>query len=105
MNTSLIRNETASVSQQLVKLYKAEKIILFGSAVKNPELANDLDFLILKSNVPNQGLERMRQVRNLITKKLAADFLVLTPLEFEQRKSLNDPFILNIINNGRVLYG
>ena len=105
MIASLIRDEAASVSQQLVKLYKAEKIILFGSAVKNPELANDLDFLILKSDVPDQGLERMHQVRSLITKKLAADFLILTPLEFEQRKRLNDPFILNIINTGRVLYG
>lgn len=105
MTATLIHDETTSVSQQLVKLYKAEKVILFGSAVKNPELANDLDFLILKSDVPSQGLERMRQVRSLITKKLAADFLVLTPLEFEQRKRLNDPFILNIVNNGKVLYG
>lgn len=105
MTASLIHDEMASVSQQLVELYKAEKVILFGSAVENPKSANDLDFLILKSNVPAQGLERMRQVRNLITKKMAADFLILTPSEFEQRKKLNDPFILNIVNNGRVLYG
>lgn len=105
MTANLIHDEAASVSQQLVNLYQAEKVILFGSAVKTPELANDLDFLVLKSDIPSQGLERMRQVRNLITKRFAADFLILTPLEFEQRKKLNDPFILNIINNGKVLYG
>jgi len=34
----------------------------------------------------------------------AIDILVYTPEQIERRKKINDPFILKIINEGKLLY-
>ncbi|MBI2326387.1 hypothetical protein HYU91_03300 [Candidatus Collierbacteria bacterium] len=105
MSPLVIQNEILDISRQLTGIYGAEKVILFGSAASNPQVANDLDFLIIKTDVPVSGLDRMRQVRNMIKKTVAADFIILTPGELEDRVRLGDPFILQITNFGKTLYG
>lgn len=105
MSSDVIQKEIQDISKQLANVYGAEKVIIFGSVVSNPQAANDLDFLIIKSDVPVSGLERMRQVRNMIKKTVAADFFVLTPGELEDRLKLGDPFILQITSSGKTLYG
>ncbi len=66
---------------------------------------NDLDFLIIKEDVPFYGIDRMRELDNLIDRNMAADMLVYRPNEFEERIKLGDPFIETINKEGRVLYG
>jgi hypothetical protein len=41
----------------------------------------------------------------LIDRNIAADMLVYRPDEFEKRVKLGDPFIKNILKEGKVLYG
>lgn len=105
MSPTVIQKEIQDISRQLTSVYGAEKVILFGSGASNPQIANDLDFLIIKTDVPVSGLERMRQVRNMIKKTVAADFIILTPDELKEGVRSGDPFILQITDSGKVLYG
>jgi len=101
-----IIQEIESIVKQLIHKYGPSKIILFGSAARGEfDNINDLDFLILKEDVPSRGLDRMRQLDDLIDRTMAADMLVYRPEEFEYRVKVGDPFIKKILSEGRVLYG
>ena len=101
-----IIQEIENIVEQLIHKYGPLKIILFGSAARGEyDKVNDLDFLVLKQEVPSRGLDRMRELDDLIDRKMAVDMLVYRPDEFEQRLNLGDPFIKTILSEGRVLYG
>ena len=103
---SEFEKEIESITNQLIEKYDPEKIILFGSVARGEyDEANDLDFLIIKQDVPFYGIDRMRELDELIERNIAADMLVYRPDEFEDRVRLGDPFIKNIMKEGRVLYG
>jgi len=42
--------------------------------------------------------------RILIDREVPVDILVFTPGETAKRKRLNDPFILDILNSGKLVY-
>jgi predicted nucleotidyltransferase len=106
MNEIEINEEIQYIAEQIIKKYKPLKIILFGSAGRGDfDNINDLDFLIIKKDVPLYGIDRMRELDNLIDRNMAADMLVYRPKEFEERIKLGDPFIETINKEGRVLYG
>jgi len=101
-----ITEEIESITKQMVHRYHPLKVILFGSAVrKEPGAVHDLDFLVIKDDVPHTGLERMRELDELIDRNIAADMLVYRQDELEERIRLGDPFIRAILKEGRVLYG
>ena len=101
-----LQTEIKSITKQLIEKYGPEKIILFGSAAqKDPGQVNDLDFLIIKQDVPLYGIDRMRELDGLIERNMAADMLVYRPDEFESRLRMGDPFLKTILREGRVLYG
>ena len=98
--------EIQSITRQLIEKYGPEKIILFGSATRGDYgKANDLDFLIIKQDVPLYGIDRMRELDELIDRNVAADMLVYRPNEFDERVRLGDPFIKAVLREGRILYG
>ena len=106
MDQRKIHQEIESIVQQLIHKYRPLKIILFGSAARGEyDKVNDLDFLILKRDVPSWGLDRMRELDDLIDRKMAVDMLVYRLDELESRIKLGDPFIKTILSEGRVLYG
>ena len=106
MKKKEILSEIQSIIEQIIQKYHPQKIILFGSAGRGEyDKVNDLDFLIIKKDVPSYGLDRMRQLDELIDRNIAADMLVYRPDEFEGRIKLGDPFIKTILSEGRVLYG
>lgn len=106
MKAEDITSEIDSILAQIVEKYRPLKVILFGSAAKGEfEEVNDLDFLILKDDVPSTGLARMRELDELIERNMAADMLVYRSDEFDDRVRLGDPFIKTILKEGRVLYG
>jgi predicted nucleotidyltransferase len=100
-----VEKEIQNITVQLIEKYGSEKIILFGSAARGNAQANDLDFLIIKRGVPFYGIDRMRELDELIDRNMAADMLVYRPDEFEERIRLGDPFIKSILREGRVLHG
>jgi predicted nucleotidyltransferase len=106
MNEREINKEIQYIVEQIIRKYKPLKIILFGSAGRDDhENVNDLDFLIIKQDVPVYGLDRMRELDDIIDRNMAADMLVYRPDELEERIKLGDPFIKTILKEGRVLYG
>jgi len=101
-----IISEIKNITDQIIKKYKPLKIILFGSAGRQEyDIINDLDFLIIKEDVPEYGIDRMRELDEIIDRNIAADMLVYRPDEFEKRIKLGDPFIKTILKEGRALYG
>jgi predicted nucleotidyltransferase len=106
MDEEQIVREINSILRQLVDKYKPLKVILFGSAARGDyHEVNDLDFLIIKEDVPSRGLDRMRALDDLVDRNMAADMLVYRPEEFESRLEMGDPFLKSIVEEGRVLYG
>jgi predicted nucleotidyltransferase len=106
MEEQEINAEIDRIVNQIIKKYKPLKIIIFGSAARGEfDRINDLDFLIIKEKVPLYGIDRMRELDELIDRKIAADMLVYRPNEFEERIKLKDPFITTIQKEGRILYG
>ena len=97
--------EIQNIVNQLVRLYKPEKIILFGSLAKGRiQQGTDIDLFIIKRDVPEFGVDRIRQLDALIKYSLATDFFVYRPEELEQRLKLGDPFVKSILKEGKVLY-
>jgi predicted nucleotidyltransferase len=106
MEEKEILSEVENIVGQIIYKYRPLKIILFGSAARREyDKVNDLDFLIIKQDVPLYGLDRMRELDELIDRNIAADMLVYRPDEFEERIKLGDPFIKTVLREGRVLYG
>jgi predicted nucleotidyltransferase len=106
MKPDEITSEIENIVSQIIQKYHPLKIILFGSAGRGEyDKVNDLDFLIIKKDVPFYGLTRMRELDELIDRNMAADMLVYRPDEFQERLKLGDPFIKTILKEGKVLYG
>jgi len=107
MDKKRIQIQMEKIVEQLVKKYRPEKIILFGSAAKeDSKNINDIDFLIIKNDVPPLGIDRIGELDRIIDRdEIAVDMIVLQPKEIEERLTLGDPFIKSIIEEGKVLYG
>jgi predicted nucleotidyltransferase len=106
VKASEVTSESEYILGQIISKYGPSKVILFGSAARGEyDRVNDLDFLIIKEDVPTEGLARMRELDEIIDRHMAADMLVYRPDEFEERARLGDPFIKSILEEGQVLYG
>ena len=101
-----IEEEIKNITGQIIEKYKPEKIILFGSAARGEFTPDsDLDMLIIKKDTPFYGIDRIRALRRMIKKNVAADFLVYRPEEIEKRLTMGDPFLKAVLKEGKVLYG
>jgi predicted nucleotidyltransferase len=97
--------EIGNILSQLVRLYKPEKVILFGSLARGEITeGTDIDLFIIKNDPPELGVDRIRELDAMIKYTLATDFIVYRPEEVEQRVKLGDPFIKEILEEGKVLY-
>ena len=97
--------EIDNIVEQLVRLYKPAKIILFGSLAEGQiHESSDIDLFIIKNDVPEMGVDRIRQLDRLIKYRLATDFIVYKPDELDRRLKMGDPFVKNILDKGKVLY-
>lgn len=106
MNSFEFTQEIQSITNQLIDKYHPQKIILFGSSSNNqfdPE-KSDLDFLIIKENVPTQGRSRIYELDKLINYRIATDFIVYTPNELRSLLGAKDPFVTSILKKGKILY-
>ncbi len=97
--------ELNNIVEQLIRLYKPDKIILYGS-LANDDIneGSDIDLFLIKENVPDIGVDRIRQLDTLINYKLATDFVVYKPEELKKRLQMADPFVKKILERGRVIY-
>ena len=99
-----IQDQINSIRNQLIKKYKPQKIILFGSyAYGQPSKESDVDLLVV-ADTDKKFHERVQEVRTLLPKDRPFDLIVLTPSEYQGAKMKNS-LLLEIEAKGRVLYG
>ncbi len=101
-----VASEIDKIAKQIIDKYKPEKIILFGSAARGefrPD--SDADFLVIKTDTPLYGADRIRELSRMIDRDIPVDLLVYRPEELEQRLKIGDPFLKAILEEGKVLYG
>ncbi|PIU77738.1 MAG: hypothetical protein COZ28_03235 [Candidatus Moranbacteria bacterium CG_4_10_14_3_um_filter_44_15] len=102
--TKEAQKEIRQITKTVVKEYKPEKIILFGSfAYGKPKASSDIDMLIVK-NTKKRKIDRIKDILFLVDSDLPFEPLVYTPKEINQRLSLGDFFIEKIISQGKILY-
>ncbi len=101
----LYKREVKRSVDKIKALYKPEKIFIFGSYASGKIAAgSDIDFFIIKKTDKTRR-ERQREVsRILIDREVPVDILVFTPGETAKRKKIGDPFILDILNSGKLVY-
>jgi predicted nucleotidyltransferase len=105
VNARELKREVEGIVKQLIEVYKPQRIILFGSLFRGKiKESSDIDLFIIKKDIPELGVERIRQLDSLIKYRWATDFIVYKPEEVEERLKLGDPFIKSIIEKGKVLY-
>lgn len=93
------------VSDLIVKKFRPEKIILFGSfAWGKPSPDSDVDFMIIKKTKEHKHKIQIHLGQILFGKGVPVDTLVYTPKEIQKRLNLGDFFIRNIIEKGKILY-
>jgi len=89
---------------KIAEEYKPEKIILFGSyGYGTPGEHSDVDMLVI-INSKERPVDLAIQIRSAICTPFPVDLLVRTPQQIDERLSMNDFFIKEIVSKGRILY-
>lgn len=100
----IYQKEIQKITQQIVKNYKPEKVILFGSfAYGKPKPFSDVDLMIIK-NTKKRLVDRIKEVLFMIDSNLPLDILVYTPQEFKREVKLGEFIFEDIDKQGKVLY-
>ena len=92
------------VSDEIVRRFQPERIILFGSyAYGTPNEDSDVDLLVV---MPFEGrpVAKSVEVRQAIYAGFPMDLLVYTPDYVQQRILMNDFFMIEITQKGKTLY-
>ena len=105
IRNTLLRKELKRWCGILIKKYKPEKMILFGSLTNGHiHKWSDIDLIIIKNDVSDSFLKRIGDVMRLIDPKVGCDILVYTPKEFKHMCRTRTFFKQEIIPKCKVLY-
>jgi predicted nucleotidyltransferase len=89
---------------RIVKLYKPEKVVLFGSyAYGKPSFDSDVDLLVVLDFAGKNAL-KSAEILNTTNPDFPVDLIVRTPEQVQERIELGDFFIKEIFDRGKVLY-
>lgn len=89
---------------QIVDAFRPQKVILFGSyAYGTPNFDSDIDLLVV---MPFEGQvhDQAVKIRRGLDPSMPVDLLVRTPEQIRKRVEMNDFFMREIIEQGKVLY-
>ncbi len=96
--------ELEKLKENIIKKYKPEKIILFGSyAWGKPGPDSDVDLFVIKETENTR--ETAREIDgSIFPRPFPLDLIVYTAGQVDRRRKIGDPFIINILTKGKVLY-
>jgi uncharacterized protein len=87
-----------------LKTYQPHKIILFGSSARGEaDAQSDLDLIVIK-DTPESFIERLEAMAKLCPPGVHADILVYTPEEIRAMVEEENPFIIQALRDGKLLY-
>ncbi len=92
------------ICQKIVERFRPQKVILFGSyAYGVPNLDSDIDLLVV---MPVEGRvhEQAVKIRRELGSAMPIDLLVRTPEQVIERVEMEDFFMREIVEQGKVLY-
>ena len=96
----------AEVVRRIVVALNPAQIVLFGSyAYGHPTPDSDVDLLVIMETDQKPAERQMAVSRLIRPRPFPVDILVRTPEEIKKALHLQDPFIWEILERGRVLYG
>jgi predicted nucleotidyltransferase len=99
-----MKREIQKIVNQIVKNYKPEEIILFGSfAYGKPKENSDVDLVVIKKT-RKKFIKRLFEVCKYIDSWLGTDILVYTPKEWKEALEEENYFIKEIAKKGKVVY-
>lgn len=94
-----------AIAKHIAEKFDPEQIILFGShAYGKPTAWSDVDLLVIM-DTPNGELETSLEIRKtlpLLT--FGLDIVVRSRAVIERRKKLGDWFLIDITEQGKILY-
>jgi predicted nucleotidyltransferase len=94
----------AKLSEQIVREFQPERIILFGSyAYGQPRPDSDVDLLVV---LPFEGkaFRKSVEILNRISPEFSVDLLARRPEDTARRYAEGDPLIREALDHGKVLY-
>jgi len=98
------QKEIKKIIEQIVKGYKPEKIILFGSFASDKAKENsDVDLVVIKKT-KERFTARLLKIAGMIKSPLGADILVYTPKEWNAALQEENYFIKEIAQKGKLVY-
>ncbi len=101
-NKRLLWSELGRIQKELREL-GAKRIIHFGSSARGEAgLTSDLDLIVVMES-KDDFITRVASLYKKIKPRVAVDFLVYTPGEFDNMKE-NSTFIINVLREGKTLY-
>ena len=105
--TTQVRQDLERLLRKLIAGYAPQKVILFGSyAYGEPDQHSDLDLLIVKDTAKTPFRRRV-EVGRIVqdrSRRTPIQPLVITPQELEEQIQRREPFVLEIVKKGEVLY-
>jgi uncharacterized protein len=97
-------NKIKEFGRRIGQEFGAEKVILFGSYAQGTATRDsDVDLLIV-APFEGKSVNKSVQIRLKLRPSFPVDLLVRTPEKIRQRLQIDDQFIKDILEEGRVLY-
>ncbi len=98
------RQRIKQVCEQIARLFKPERIVLFGSyAYGRPTTDSDVDLLVVMP-FKGKGFRKASEIRSRIDADFPLDLVVRTPEEVSRRLADGDFFLREITEKGALLY-
>lgn len=99
------RAKIRAFSEAVGREFHPEKIVLFGSyACGRATEDSDVDLLVIMARTRDRGERMSVRIRQAIPRDFPLDLLVRTPSEVARRLRWGDPFMREVLENGKVIY-
>jgi predicted nucleotidyltransferase len=97
-------DENITILLDALKQYSPRQVILFGSAARGEaDAQSDLDVIVIK-NTQESFVERLEVMARICPPGVHADILVYTPEEIRTMVEEKNPFIIQALREGKLLY-
>jgi predicted nucleotidyltransferase len=98
------KNAIRELGRQIGEQFGAERVILFGSYARGSVTADsDVDILVI-GPFKGRPVDRSVEIRMKLRPQFPVDILIKTAEKINQRMKMGDPFMREILKEGKVLY-